>query len=162
MQGIQLGWSELEFSICRQGSNHNYGEQCGLGGGWNFSCIQFFVAFYGCAFFFLVNISFFWIVFPLRKYFGRQAELVIPGLSLCMHVCVILNAFCLTSIGDYNDFLTRFELVMIDLFCMKWIRFEEKLSNIESENQVLRQQALAISPTGRALSTRQKTTILQV
>ncbi|RWR80555.1 IQ motif [Cinnamomum micranthum f. kanehirae] len=40
-------------------------------------------------------------------------------------------------------------------------RYEEKFSNLESENQVLRQQALAISPTGRALSTRQKTTILQ-
>ncbi|KAJ8649902.1 hypothetical protein MRB53_002925 [Persea americana] len=40
-------------------------------------------------------------------------------------------------------------------------RYEEKFSNLESENQVLRQQALAISPTGRALSMRQKTTILQ-
>nr|DAD44342.1 TPA_asm: hypothetical protein HUJ06_002572 [Nelumbo nucifera] len=40
-------------------------------------------------------------------------------------------------------------------------RFEEKLSNIESENQVLRQQALAFSPTGKALSARQKTTIIQ-
>ncbi|KAI3959390.1 hypothetical protein MKW98_018980 [Papaver atlanticum] len=40
-------------------------------------------------------------------------------------------------------------------------RFEEKLSNVESENQVLRQQALAISPTSKSLSTRQKTTIFQ-
>ncbi|KAK1298084.1 hypothetical protein QJS10_CPB14g01384 [Acorus calamus] len=40
-------------------------------------------------------------------------------------------------------------------------RLEEKLSNLESENQVLRQQALAISPTGKALSTRPKTTIIQ-
>ncbi|MQL92688.1 hypothetical protein Taro_025315 [Colocasia esculenta] len=40
-------------------------------------------------------------------------------------------------------------------------RLEEKLSNVESENQVLRQQALAISPTGRALSARPKTTIIQ-
>nr|DAD49059.1 TPA_asm: hypothetical protein HUJ06_018996 [Nelumbo nucifera] len=41
-------------------------------------------------------------------------------------------------------------------------RLEEKLSNIESENQVLRQQALAISPTGKALSAaRQKMTIIQ-
>ncbi|KAJ4953949.1 hypothetical protein NE237_030781 [Protea cynaroides] len=38
-------------------------------------------------------------------------------------------------------------------------RLEEKLSNTESENQVLRQQALAISPTGKALSARQKSTI---
>ncbi|XP_078432138.1 myosin-17-like [Wolffia australiana] len=40
-------------------------------------------------------------------------------------------------------------------------RLEEKLSNLETENQVLRQQALAISPTGRALSARPKTTIIQ-
>ncbi|KAK1312173.1 hypothetical protein QJS10_CPA07g00336 [Acorus calamus] len=40
-------------------------------------------------------------------------------------------------------------------------RLEEKLSNLESENQVLRQQALAISPTGKALSARPKTTIIQ-
>ncbi|OVA04497.1 IQ motif [Macleaya cordata] len=40
-------------------------------------------------------------------------------------------------------------------------RFEEKLSNVESENQVLRQQALAISPTSRSLAARQKTTIIQ-
>ncbi|XP_015902864.2 myosin-17 [Ziziphus jujuba] len=40
-------------------------------------------------------------------------------------------------------------------------RFEEKLSNLESENQVLRQQALAISPTGKTLSVRPKTTIIQ-
>uniref|UniRef100_A0A1D1YNU8 Unconventional myosin-Vb n=1 Tax=Anthurium amnicola TaxID=1678845 RepID=A0A1D1YNU8_9ARAE len=40
-------------------------------------------------------------------------------------------------------------------------RVEEKLSNVESENQVLRQQALAISPTGRALSARPKTNIIQ-
>ncbi|KAJ0008045.1 hypothetical protein Pint_29017 [Pistacia integerrima] len=40
-------------------------------------------------------------------------------------------------------------------------RLAEKVSNLESENQVLRQQALAISPTGRALSARPKTTIIQ-
>ncbi|GLU22442.1 hypothetical protein SLE2022_385170 [Rubroshorea leprosula] len=40
-------------------------------------------------------------------------------------------------------------------------RLEEKLSNLESENQVLRQQALAISPTGKALAARPKTTIIQ-
>ncbi|KAJ6793899.1 myosin-17-like [Iris pallida] len=40
-------------------------------------------------------------------------------------------------------------------------RLEEKLSNLESENQVLRQQALAISPTGKALSVRPRTTIVQ-
>ncbi|GMH17584.1 hypothetical protein Nepgr_019425 [Nepenthes gracilis] len=40
-------------------------------------------------------------------------------------------------------------------------RLEEKVSNLESENQVFRQQALAISPTGKALSTRSKTTIIQ-
>ncbi|XP_044485925.1 myosin-17-like isoform X2 [Mangifera indica] len=40
-------------------------------------------------------------------------------------------------------------------------RLAEKVSNLESENQVLRQQALALSPTGRALSARPKTTIIQ-
>ncbi|PON84462.1 Myosin [Trema orientale] len=40
-------------------------------------------------------------------------------------------------------------------------RLEEKLSNSESENQVLRQQALTMSPTGKALSTRPKTVIIQ-
>lgn len=40
-------------------------------------------------------------------------------------------------------------------------RFEEKLSNIESENQVLRQQALTMSPTGKSLSARPKTMIIQ-
>ncbi|KAK8956163.1 hypothetical protein KSP40_PGU012718 [Platanthera guangdongensis] len=39
-------------------------------------------------------------------------------------------------------------------------RMEEKLSNLESENQVLRQQALSISPTGRSLSARQRTMII--
>ncbi|XP_065849249.1 myosin-17-like [Euphorbia lathyris] len=40
-------------------------------------------------------------------------------------------------------------------------RLEEKLSNSESENQVLRQQALTISPTGKSFSSRQKTIIIQ-
>ncbi|RYR67512.1 hypothetical protein Ahy_A03g013913 isoform B [Arachis hypogaea] len=40
-------------------------------------------------------------------------------------------------------------------------RLEDKISNAESENQVLRQQALAASPTGKALSARPKTTIIQ-
>ncbi|GLT69540.1 hypothetical protein SLA2020_416840 [Shorea laevis] len=40
-------------------------------------------------------------------------------------------------------------------------RLEEKVSNLESENQVLRQQSLAISPTGKALFARPKTTIIQ-
>ncbi|KAL6974577.1 hypothetical protein U1Q18_028761 [Sarracenia purpurea var. burkii] len=40
-------------------------------------------------------------------------------------------------------------------------RFEEKLSNTESENQVLRRQALTMSPTGKVLSSRPKTTIIQ-
>ncbi|CAH9084046.1 unnamed protein product [Cuscuta europaea] len=39
-------------------------------------------------------------------------------------------------------------------------RLEEKLSNSESENQVLRQQALTMSPTGKTLSARQKSTII--
>lgn len=43
-----------------------------------------------------------------------------------------------------------------------YIRLEEKLSNSESENQVLRQQALTMSPTGKALSGRPKTVIIQV
>ncbi|KGN66272.1 myosin-17 [Cucumis sativus] len=40
-------------------------------------------------------------------------------------------------------------------------RLEEKLSNSESENQVLRQQALTMSPTGKALSARPKSMIIQ-
>ncbi|KAK6126771.1 hypothetical protein DH2020_039479 [Rehmannia glutinosa] len=40
-------------------------------------------------------------------------------------------------------------------------RLEEKLSNLESENQVLRQQALTMSPTGRSISSRPRTTIIQ-
>ncbi|KAL9463743.1 hypothetical protein AB3S75_001531 [Citrus x aurantiifolia] len=40
-------------------------------------------------------------------------------------------------------------------------RLAEKVSNLESENQVLRQQALAISPTAKALAARPKTTIIQ-
>ncbi|KAJ0031276.1 hypothetical protein Pint_13451 [Pistacia integerrima] len=40
-------------------------------------------------------------------------------------------------------------------------RHEEKLSNSESEIQVLRQQALAMSPTGKSLSARSKTMIIQ-
>ncbi|MBA0547706.1 hypothetical protein Golob_018852 [Gossypium lobatum] len=40
-------------------------------------------------------------------------------------------------------------------------RLEEKLSNSQSEIQVLRQQSLAISPTGKSLTTRQRTMIVQ-
>ncbi|XP_043812992.1 myosin-17-like [Manihot esculenta] len=40
-------------------------------------------------------------------------------------------------------------------------RLEDKLSNSESENQVLRQQALTISPTGKSLYGRPKSIILQ-
>ncbi|GAV72973.1 Myosin_head domain-containing protein/IQ domain-containing protein/DIL domain-containing protein/Myosin_N domain-containing protein [Cephalotus follicularis] len=40
-------------------------------------------------------------------------------------------------------------------------RLEEKLSNSESENQVLRQQALSMSPTGKSLTTRSRTMIIQ-
>ncbi|KAI6679691.1 hypothetical protein NL676_033572 [Syzygium grande] len=40
-------------------------------------------------------------------------------------------------------------------------RLEEKLSNTESENQVLRQQALTMSPTGKNLSARPKTIVMQ-
>ncbi|KAB5574325.1 hypothetical protein DKX38_001519 [Salix brachista] len=40
-------------------------------------------------------------------------------------------------------------------------RLEDKVSNLESENQVLRQQTLAISPTAKALTARPKTTIIQ-
>ncbi|PSS15492.1 Myosin-17 like, partial [Actinidia chinensis var. chinensis] len=48
---------------------------------------------------------------------------------------------------------------IIALLDEAWL--EEKLSNSESENQVLRQQALTMSPTGEALSSRPKTTIVQ-
>ncbi|KAI8553406.1 hypothetical protein RHMOL_Rhmol05G0013600 [Rhododendron molle] len=40
-------------------------------------------------------------------------------------------------------------------------RLEEKLTNMESENQVLRQQALTISPNANSLSARPRTTIIQ-
>nr|CAD1824242.1 unnamed protein product [Ananas comosus var. bracteatus] len=40
-------------------------------------------------------------------------------------------------------------------------RLEEKNTNLESENQVLRQQAVVISPTARSLAANPKTTILQ-
>lgn len=40
-------------------------------------------------------------------------------------------------------------------------RLEEKISNAESENQVLRQQALAVSPTAKSLSARPRTVIIQ-
>ncbi|KFK43939.1 hypothetical protein AALP_AA1G194000 [Arabis alpina] len=40
-------------------------------------------------------------------------------------------------------------------------RFQEKVSNLESENKILRQQSLSISPTTRALALRPKTTIIQ-
>ncbi|KAI3772786.1 hypothetical protein L6452_03979 [Arctium lappa] len=40
-------------------------------------------------------------------------------------------------------------------------RLEEKLSNIESENQVLRQQALIMSPTAKSIPPRPRTTFLQ-
>jgi len=39
---------------------------------------------------------------------------------------------------------------------------EEKISNSESENQVLRQQALAVSPTAKALTARPRSVIIQV
>lgn len=41
-------------------------------------------------------------------------------------------------------------------------RFQEKVSNLESENKVLRQQSLAVSPATRALALRPKTTIIQM
>ena len=41
-------------------------------------------------------------------------------------------------------------------------RLEEKLSNLESDNQVLRQQALTILATAKALYARPKTPTLQV
>ncbi|CAH2037137.1 unnamed protein product [Thlaspi arvense] len=40
-------------------------------------------------------------------------------------------------------------------------RFQEKVSNLESENKVIRQQSLALSPTSRALALRPKSIILQ-
>nr|POE84372.1 myosin-11 [Quercus suber] len=46
---------------------------------------------------------------------------------------------------------------VIDLYSM----LEEKLTNLQSENQVMRQQALPISPKGKVLSARPKTTIIQ-
>ncbi|KAG6492988.1 hypothetical protein ZIOFF_047960 [Zingiber officinale] len=39
-------------------------------------------------------------------------------------------------------------------------RLEEKVSNVESENQVLRQQAVAISPTSRLVTTNSEATIV--
>ncbi|KAG8481812.1 hypothetical protein CXB51_027190 [Gossypium anomalum] len=56
---------------------------------------------------------------------------------------------------------TIFGVIVICACVTLLIRLEEKLSNLESENQVLRQQALSMSPTGRALAARPKTTIFQ-
>ena len=53
---------------------------------------------------------------------------------------------------------------LLQLFAILFFscRLEDKVSNLESENQVLRQQTLAISPTAKALTARPKTTIIQV
>jgi len=59
-------------------------------------------------------------------------------------------------------FVSPSQLLEVTLSFLRVHRLEEKLSNLESENQVLRQQALAISPTSRALSARARTTIVQV
>lgn len=53
-------------------------------------------------------------------------------------------------------------LALYSLLFLFLYRLEEKLSNSESENQVLRQQALTMSPTGKAISGRPRMTILQV
>jgi len=37
-------------------------------------------------------------------------------------------------------------------FCVELNRLEEKATNMESENKVLRQQAVAISPTAKSLA----------
>lgn len=52
--------------------------------------------------------------------------------------------------------------MFIMLVSSLYFRLEEKLSNTESENQVLRQQALTMSPTGKNLSARPKTIVMQV
>jgi hypothetical protein len=52
--------------------------------------------------------------------------------------------------------------MFLKLIYLLWFRLEEKLSNSELENQALRQQALALSPTGKALSVRPKSMIIQV
>jgi hypothetical protein len=41
--------------------------------------------------------------------------------------------------------------MFLKLIYLLWFRLEEKLSNSKLENQVLRQQALALSPTGKAV-----------
>lgn len=67
--------------------------------------------------------------------------------------------------GCYQTYKLGFDVTkLLHLFAIlsSSCRLEDKVSNLESENQVLRQQALAISPTAKALTARPKTTIIQV
>lgn len=68
--------------------------------------------------------------------------------------------FAQTKIGELTKNLEDAEK-KADQFQVSMQRLEEKLSNLESENQVLRQQALAISPTGKSLIAKPRTTIFQ-
>jgi myosin-5 len=67
--------------------------------------------------------------------------------------------------GCYQTYKLGFDVTkLLHVFAIlsSSCRLEDKVSNLESENQVLRQQALAISPTAKALTARPKTTIIQV
>lgn len=68
--------------------------------------------------------------------------------NLCIsHAKCIISPWSNSLISDHN---------------VSWAsRLEEKLQNMESENQVLRQQTLVLSPT-KGLGSRFKTTVFQV
>ncbi|MBA0569840.1 hypothetical protein Golob_003541 [Gossypium lobatum] len=75
--------------------------------------------------------------------------------SMILKINSLVDHYCFSRIS--YDYIASF----INFLFFPWFRLEEKLSNLESENQVLRQQALSMSPTGRALAARPKTTIFQ-
>lgn len=62
----------------------------------------------------------------------------------------------------YQKKMQNIKLSLFLSFSYMQFRLQEKVSDLESENQVLRTQALAISPSGKTLSARSKTTIIQV
>lgn len=92
---------------------------------------------------------------------------------LCLQVCTFLIAYshpfdftCVCALHAHMPPLAPLSISsFVFLYTSKahlYCRLEEKLSNSESENQVLRQQALTMSPTGKSLSARPKSMIIQV
>ncbi|KAJ4823434.1 hypothetical protein Tsubulata_039524 [Turnera subulata] len=75
----------------------------------------------------------------------------------------VRNAELFQKLGDAEQKVDQLQesLQRTDRGCAILTWLEEKLSNSESENQVLRQQALTMSPTGKSLSARPKSIIIQ-